>query len=77
MSSLWLWYGCYLKQGSLFFIKVGWRQGTSTKAELMSVWGLLQFASIIGILDINIYGDSKVIIEWLKENYNLRVLLIN
>ena len=43
----------------------------------MSIWGLLQFSTLIGISDISIYGDSKVIIEWLKDNFNLQVMLIN
>ena len=49
---------------------------SNTKVELLSLFGLLHFASLIGILDINICGDSQVIIDWLNGSSNLHVLLL-
>ena len=37
--------------------------GTNTKVELLSLYGLLLIVSLIGVFDISIYGDSKIIID--------------
>ena len=42
----------------------------------MSFWGLLQFVSIIGISNINIFHDSKVLIECINGNYNIQALVL-
>jgi ribonuclease HI len=44
-----------------------WGKGTNTKAELMGAWASLFIAKHLDILDIQLLGDSKVIIEWLKK----------
>ena len=44
---------------------------------ILSLFGLLQFASLIGISNITIFGDSKVLIEWLNDLSNIQVLLLN
>ena len=49
---------------------------TNTRVELLSLWVLLHFASLNGISNISIYGDSKIIIEWDKGVYGLQVLNI-
>jgi hypothetical protein len=41
--------------------------GTNTKAELMGVWASLFIAKHLDIQDIQLLGDSKVIIDWLKK----------
>ena len=38
--------------------------GTNTKAELLSLWALLQAAHMMGIPLVQVYGDSTVIINW-------------
>ena len=65
-----------LNKDHYFSLILGGGRGTNTKDELLSLWGLLQFSSLIGISYINIFGDSKVIIEWMIDKYNLQVLLI-
>ena len=42
--------------------------GSNIKAELLDLWGVLFFAVKNGIDSINIFGDSKVIVEWAKGN---------
>ena len=44
--------------------------GSNTKPELLGLF----FANKCGIDTLNIYGDSKIIIEWAKGNYNLQVI---
>lgn len=39
-------------------------QGTNTREELLALWGILLCANWMGIEDIDIFGDSKVIIDW-------------
>ena len=55
-----------------YILKMGPGGGTNTKAELLSLWGLLYFSKNKDLLDIKILGDSKVIIEWEKYVYSLR-----
>jgi ribonuclease HI len=50
--------------------------GTNTKAELMGAWAALFIAKHLDILDIQLLGDSKVIIDWLKKKANLRAINI-
>ena len=38
--------------------------GTNSRAELVALWGLLQFASLIGIDSMWVSGGSKVIMDW-------------
>ena len=50
------------KDRFLYFSFVG-GPGKNTKFELLSLYGLLLIASLIGVSDISIYGDSKIIID--------------
>jgi ribonuclease HI len=45
--------------------------GTNTRAELLGAWVTLSLAVRLGIDHIHIFGDSKVIIEWLNGRGNL------
>ena len=65
-----------LNKDHYFSLSLGGGQGTNSKAELLSLYGLLQFAAYIGISDISICGDSKALIEWMNGNFNLQVFLI-
>ena len=65
-----------LNKEHYFTLSLGVGKGINTKVEMLILWGLLQFSSLIGILDICIFGDSKLIIEWINGNYNLQVLLL-
>ena len=65
-----------LNKDHYFTLCLGGGKGSNTKADLMSFWGLLQFAAIIGISNINIFHDSKVLIEWINGNYNIQALVI-
>ena len=47
-----------------FMLGVG--HGTNTKAELLSLWAILYTSQMMGIPSSQIYGDSLVIINWVK-----------
>jgi hypothetical protein len=40
---------------------------TNTRAELLGVWALLSLASRLSIQELHVMGDSKIIIDWLRE----------
>jgi hypothetical protein len=42
-------------------------EGTNTKAELLGTWASLFIAKHLDIQDIQLLGDSKAIIDWLKK----------
>jgi ribonuclease HI len=45
--------------------------GTNTKAELLGLWATLLLATLWSIDKIKILGDSKVIIDWIKQQGQL------
>lgn len=49
-------------------------KGTNTKSELLALWGLLYFASMKKIKDLQVLGDSKVIIDWALDKHNIHIL---
>jgi ribonuclease HI len=48
--------------------------GTNTRAELLGVWALLSLASRLSIQELQVMGDSKIIIDWLKGKGRLQVI---
>ena len=42
----------------------GCGSGTNTRGELLALWSLLHFSTSKPITTMHIYGDSKVIIDW-------------
>ena len=51
------------------WIEVG--MGTNTHVELLTLCGLLWFAKTKGTLEIQIVGDSKVVIDWANDTSSL------
>ena len=45
---------------------------TNTKAELIALWALLNVTQSMGIPKLNIFGDSAVIISWVKSTTALK-----
>jgi len=48
--------------------------GTNTRAELLVVWATLHLATRLNIEDIQIFGDSKIVIDWLNNNGKLQFI---
>jgi ribonuclease HI len=38
-------------------------EGTNTKAKLLGIWATLLLASRLNIMDLQVLGDSKIIID--------------
>ena len=53
-----------LSKDHFLYFSFGGGPGTNTKVELLGLYGLVNIASLIGVSDINIYGDSNIIIDW-------------
>ena len=51
--------------------------GTNTKLELLALWGLLYFSKTKNILPVKIFGDSKVIVDWVKGLHKLHIIQLN
>jgi hypothetical protein len=47
--------------------------GSNTRAELLGVWTLLTLATRLHIYDLQVFGDSKIVIDWLNHNCALQV----
>jgi ribonuclease HI len=50
--------------------------GTNTRDELLGVWALLTLASPLFIYEINVLGDSRIVIDWLKGKGRLQVVTL-
>jgi hypothetical protein len=48
--------------------------GTNTREELLGVWPLLSLVIFLHIYDLQVVGDSKIIIDWLNRKCDLQVL---
>jgi ribonuclease HI len=61
-------FGIVLKLSSDHFynIHLAIRPGTNIKAEMLGLWGLLDFTLILHIHELMVVGDSKVILDWFE-----------
>jgi ribonuclease HI len=50
--------------------------GSNTKAELLGVWATLLLATRHNILELQVMGDSKIIIDWLNNKGKLQVIAL-
>ena len=53
-------------------IKYAMGLASSNKAELSTLWATLRVAQNSQIQEIQIFGDSKVVIDWANEQNNIR-----
>ena len=51
-------------------------EGNNTKVELLGIWATLLLASILNLLDIQVLGDSNIIIDWLNNKGKLQVIAL-
>jgi ribonuclease HI len=49
-------------------------KGTNTRSELLSLWCILYFATYLKITQLQLLGDSKVIVDWFNNLNDLQVL---
>ena len=67
------------KDSESHFVKLwmGTRQGSNMRDELLSLWGLLWFVMRTHVSNIQIVGDSKVVIHWTNGKYSLYSLALD
>ena len=41
--------------------------GTNNRAEVIALWGALNFANWLGLENIFVHGDAKSSIDWVKD----------
>ena len=56
---------CPNSQANRWFFNYG--DGTNTKAELLGAWATLTITKLLDLHYIQVLGDSKVVIQWLKQ----------
>jgi ribonuclease HI len=48
--------------------------GTNTRAELLGVWATLSLTTRLNIDVLQVFGDSKIVIDWLNSRGKLQVI---
>jgi ribonuclease HI len=67
--------GCILlSDGTKITWTFNYGAGSNTKAELLGVWATLLLASRHNILDLDVRGESKIIIDWLIKKGHIKVI---
>ena len=66
-----------MNDNHFFNLWMGSRIRSTTRVEMMRMWGVLFFADRIGIDSINTIDDLKILIEWEKGNFSLQVSQLN
>jgi hypothetical protein len=51
-------------------------EGTNTKAKLLGAWTTLILATRLNILDLQVLGDSRIIIDRLNNKGKLQVIAL-
>ena len=69
----------YLRKSHFVSIKYGARTGTNNRAELYALWILLKVTQDQHVKNLQVLGDSKMLIEWengRNQITNLELMLI-
>jgi ribonuclease HI len=51
--------------------------GTNTREKLLGVWETLILASRLYITELQVFGDSRIVIDWLNNKGNLQVISLD
>jgi ribonuclease HI len=51
--------------------------GTNTRAEFLGVWETLLLASRLHIYNLQVLGDSRIVIDWCNNRGKLQVIALN
>ena len=65
-----------LNESHFFRLWMGSGIGSNAKAGLLGCWALLEFTRMIELNALQVFGDSKAIIQWEKGKYILKILTI-
>ena len=62
----------HLSETNQIYFKLGLGRVTNSKAELSALWATLKITKDKQIDRLNIYGDSKIVIEWAQGRNSIR-----
>ena len=57
----------YISETHYYCFAVGCGISTNTRSELLALWSVLRFCKLMGVPIKMIFGDSMVVINWVKE----------
>jgi ribonuclease HI len=58
-------------------IKYSPSRGTNTRAEFIGLWTLLEFINKKGIKKVQIFGDSKLVVDWVNRKVSMDDIRLN
>ena len=61
----------FISTNCFYHVKLGCGKSTNTHVELLVLWTLLLFSTYIRMPILNIFGNSKVIIDWANHSSHL------
>lgn len=64
-------YSCFYK------LRMGCGKGSNTRGELLTLWSLVHFSYTKQVSNLRVYGDSKVIIDWVNGSGGLQVAMLH
>lgn len=64
----------YLNESHYYTNRLNCGVGSNMKAELMALWCILKVANSFGLVNIKVYGDSRVTIKWDAGEFRLNVM---
>jgi ribonuclease HI len=68
--------GAVLFIPEVHYFKIRYTPGgnTNTKADLSALWDLLLHATSMNLRKLQIFGDSKAVVDWVKVKIQMQVL---
>jgi len=62
----------FIDMSQYYLVRFAAGQGTNNRAEFFALWILLKTAIDKGINQLQGMGDSKLVIKWANQNYNIK-----
>jgi len=51
--------------------------GTNTRGGLLALWSLLFFENMKGLVELEVCGDSKVVVDWVNDSGRLQSIALD
>ena len=67
----------WLNDSNFYNIALNCGSCNNTRLYVTALWTLAHCAKELGLKDLRVLGDSRVVIDWIKEKYNIKVLMLN
>lgn len=67
----------FLNEGHYFTLRLNCGIGSNMKVEVLALQCVLKCANIFGLVNLKVFGDSRVTIKWAAGEFDLNVLALN